>query len=62
LRGMYNNNSCHASNSKTEPDENTNDGNDIYFEETYSSDDSNDSNDSKGSNGSNDSKGSNDSI
>ena len=51
LRGMYNN---HSSNSKIEPAENNNDGDDIYFEETYSSDDdkSNGSNASNGSNGS----------
>ena len=52
LRGMYNN---HSSSSTIEPDENINDGDDIYFEETYSSDDdekkSNESNESNESNG-----------
>ena len=56
LRGMYNNHSCHSS--KIEPDENTNDGNDIYFEETYSSDDDK-SNGSNGSNSGNEGNGSN---
>jgi translation initiation factor 1A len=64
LRGMYNNNSCHSS-SKIETGENINDGSDIYFEETYSSDDDKsnaESNGSNGSNGSNESNGSNGSI